>query len=560
MAIPQTAVGFLPILLLLPLIGCGSSSHPAIVTPPTTPSITSLSPTSGAVGASVTISGSNFGATKGSSTVTFNNTPASVGTWSDTSIIVTVPTGATTGNVVVTVNGDASNGVNFKVITLQAGSIAASNFGMQCGIGTPIEGQVNCKGSGSTPIDWPTTGLQAQPGLLRLHDAGTYWSQLNPSSGTYDFTNLDEWLDLIAQHQPVAVTQVFTWVPCWDSTAGTCGIDPVAPSGTNGIPGDLTASGSPSFNAFVTAFVQHCSPAGNCVNNLIKYYEMWNEWDISYHWTGCGTMTQCAQALYEMVAPAAQIIKTSVPNAVIFTPSATPASGTYQCDFLTWLNLEDTNGRISDWMTWHVYLTTPDGSSTNKPEDQWANYNQNFLNIQAGGSVSGCGASPTSNWTTVPWANTETNFSGSATVDYECPAIYSAEDCTGQIVRWQILHDSIGTDGPNNAASGLFWYFWLDTIGSNSQYETAYYYMMQYMVGGKFTAPASSPDNDTWTAPFLESDGQTEALWVWTTNEAGVSFTVPSGYVDYKDLQGNTTNVSAGQWITLSVQPFLLEQ
>jgi hypothetical protein len=79
------------------------------------PSITSLSPTSGMAGTSVTITGINFGATRGTSTVTFNGTPATPTSWSDPSIIVPVPNGATTGNVVVTVGGVASNGVNFTV-------------------------------------------------------------------------------------------------------------------------------------------------------------------------------------------------------------------------------------------------------------------------------------------------------------------------------------------------------------------------------------------------------------------------------------------------------------
>ena len=82
-----------------------------------TPSITSLSPTSGAVGASVTISGTNFGSTQGTSTVTFNGTTATaITSWGNTSIVATVPTGATTGSVVVTVSGVASNGTNFAAV------------------------------------------------------------------------------------------------------------------------------------------------------------------------------------------------------------------------------------------------------------------------------------------------------------------------------------------------------------------------------------------------------------------------------------------------------------
>ena len=79
--------------------------------------VATLSPTSGTVGTSVTITGTNFGATQGSSTVTFNGTAATATTWSSTSIAVTVPAGATTGNVVVTVGGRASSGVNFTVTT-----------------------------------------------------------------------------------------------------------------------------------------------------------------------------------------------------------------------------------------------------------------------------------------------------------------------------------------------------------------------------------------------------------------------------------------------------------
>src|SRR3989475_3114202 len=84
----------------------------AIVTPP---SITSLNPTFGPVGTSVTITGTNFGAPQGTSTVTFNGTTATPTSWNDPSIVVPVPAGAATGNVVVTVGGQASNGVLFTV-------------------------------------------------------------------------------------------------------------------------------------------------------------------------------------------------------------------------------------------------------------------------------------------------------------------------------------------------------------------------------------------------------------------------------------------------------------
>ncbi len=82
-----------------------------------TPTITSVTPASGVLGTQASITGTNFGATQSTSSVTFNGTPAITFTsWSATSIVTAVPAGATTGNVVVTVGGIASNGVNFTVV------------------------------------------------------------------------------------------------------------------------------------------------------------------------------------------------------------------------------------------------------------------------------------------------------------------------------------------------------------------------------------------------------------------------------------------------------------
>ena len=80
-----------------------------------TPAITSISPTSGRVGAPVTIAGISFGSTQGSSAVMFGSAVAPVGSWTLNTITVTVPSGAATGNVVVSVGGLTSNSLPFTV-------------------------------------------------------------------------------------------------------------------------------------------------------------------------------------------------------------------------------------------------------------------------------------------------------------------------------------------------------------------------------------------------------------------------------------------------------------
>jgi hypothetical protein len=79
------------------------------------PTIANLTPTTGIIGTSVTVNGYNFGNTKGTSTITFNGINATPVGWSSTTITVPVPAGASTGPVVVVVNGLASNAITFTI-------------------------------------------------------------------------------------------------------------------------------------------------------------------------------------------------------------------------------------------------------------------------------------------------------------------------------------------------------------------------------------------------------------------------------------------------------------
>ena len=90
------------------------------------PTISSFSPTSGAEGISVTITGTNFSTTAGNNAVKFNGTTATItGTPTATSITATVPTGATTGAITVTVAGQtATSSTNFTVSDVLAPTVS----------------------------------------------------------------------------------------------------------------------------------------------------------------------------------------------------------------------------------------------------------------------------------------------------------------------------------------------------------------------------------------------------------------------------------------------------
>ena len=144
-------------------------SRISVILPTPVPNITSLSPATGPVGSPVTVNGTNFGATQNLSTVTFNGVAATPTSWSNTAIGLTVPAGATTGPVVVTVNGIASNGVTF---TTTSGSIAGTVT--RAGDGVPISGAL---------VEALQSGIVK--GSTNTLGDGTY-SIANLAPGTYD--------------------------------------------------------------------------------------------------------------------------------------------------------------------------------------------------------------------------------------------------------------------------------------------------------------------------------------------------------------------------------------
>jgi hypothetical protein len=81
----------------------------------TAPTIESLTPATGPVGTSLTINGFNFGLTQGSSSLSLNAIAITPLTWNDRAITTSIPNYATTGPILVTVNGIASNIVTFTV-------------------------------------------------------------------------------------------------------------------------------------------------------------------------------------------------------------------------------------------------------------------------------------------------------------------------------------------------------------------------------------------------------------------------------------------------------------
>lgn len=382
--------------------------------------------------------------------------------------------------------------------------LTASSFGFQCGTGK----LTNCPDA-----TWPTT--IAQPGMIRLWDSQVQWHMLNTGPGAYDWRTLDKYLDAIAAHQPRDVMYTFGYTPCWD-TKGEC----QRGWGSTYPPTDLSTSGSLSFNLFVTALVNHCSAAGHCVKDHVKYWELWNEANTPNYWSGS------VSQLYSLMAPAIPIIRAKINGALILTPPANSGDTEWM---RTWLNEENKRGRLSDIFSFHLYLQ-------NKiPEFR-------FDTIKEMVALK----NNTSGWSDTPWMNSETNFDAAT---FTCNSRFDQDDCAGQIVRWHLLHFAYG-------ARQLSWYFFNTTIGHNGNYSSAYHTMMDWLVGGHFTAGCSA-SGTVVTCPFIQANGH-HAIFVWNV-PGDATYTAPAEYSGYRTVSGTITAISPGRSITIGVKPIMLE-
>jgi len=78
------------------------------------PGISTVSPAAGQIGSTVTISGGGFG---DSGSISFNGLPASIQDWTDTAVTTQVPSGATSGPLMITTSsGLQTNTANFTVL------------------------------------------------------------------------------------------------------------------------------------------------------------------------------------------------------------------------------------------------------------------------------------------------------------------------------------------------------------------------------------------------------------------------------------------------------------
>lgn len=368
-----------------------------------------------------------------------------------------------------------------------AGEVAPTYFGMHIGNGT-------------TTTPWP----QVQMGTVRTWDSGVSWAGIETSRGVYNWSALDNWMNLAEKHN-VQLVYTFGHVPSW-----ACG----------GCAGTTMPTNLQDWDDFVRAIVSHSA-------GRIKYWELWNEPNINQFWTG--TIPQ----LVTLAQHAHTIIESVDPNAVILSPAPTAVSGNMQWQWLSnfWAA---GGGNYHDVVAFHGYSTTT-------PEDVVYQINQ------VKNAMSQNGQSGKQLWDTeASWGSSSVNSTYT-----------NSSQGVAFLARRYMLEQS-------NGVSRFIWYMWDNTAGwgtlwdkTNGTHVTgvAYGEMYKWLVGANASACAKASDG-TWTCNLARgSSYQGQVIW----NASAKTVAAPSQFRQYRTLSGGTYSIPANGSVSIGAVPILLQ-
>jgi hypothetical protein len=413
-------------------------------------------------------------------------------------------------------------------------------------------------------------------GSLRLWDTSTGWAQINTSSGVYDFSTLDGFVN----SSPSGVDLLYNLArtPHWASSNpndGSCSYNTndFPNGGGNGQcwpPIDLNSDGSGTdqdWIDWVTAVAQHNASKGD----KIKYFEIWNEWNVQKFWQGSpaqlARMEQDARCIVEG-PPSGYTCKennSSFPSgmglntaAKIVTPSpvgAHPDLNQVGLQLSSFFAASPAVSRIpggtfSDVIGFHGYVgTTPNSGLCPNPEEVATVVND--LNGALPGSETG-----------KPWFNTEGGWSKASEEGFT-----DADRQAAFLARYFLLQRSLGVDR-------VYWYRWdaTSTFGGAlwtsstgpTEAADAWSEVNKWIVGATVSS-ACTANGSVWSCGYTRSGGY-QALAVWDASEdcskgtcSTKNYTVPSSYNRYLDLTGASTSTSGGSTIQVGAKPVLLE-
>ena len=414
-------------------------------------------------------------------------------------------------------------------------------------------------------------------GSLRLWDTSTGWAQINTAPGVYDFTStLDGFVNSASG---VDLLYNLARTPNWASSNpndSSCAYNTndFPNGGGNGQcwpPKDLNTDGSGTdrdWIDWVTAVAQR--NAGQ-YRNKIKYFEIWNEWNIPKFWQGTPAqlvrMEQDARCVVEGPPVGFSCnANSSFPSgtglnsaAKIVTASAVGAHPDLNAVSTNMSNYFGTSvggvagGTFADVIGFHGYVGTTANSGLCPSPEEVTTVVDDLNGILPAIDIG------------KPWFNTEGGWSKASEEGFLDPDRQAAF-----LARYFLLQRSLGVER-------VYWYRWdaTQTYGGAlwtksagpTEAASAWSEVEKWIVGNTLISactPNAGGNPSAWSCGLI--NGTWKGLAVWDAGQDCTSgscptssFTVPAGgYTQYLDLAGNTNTVSGGT-VPIGAKPILLE-
>jgi len=401
---------------------------------------------------------------------------------------------------------------------------------------------------------WPTQ-LGVTFGVWRSLGSSILWADLEPCQPADETNvndpcylwNVDTRLDTyinnaISNGQDVLYTAYYT--PSWaspnpsDSCAGDEGPGGCWP------PVDVE-SGDNHWKNFLTALFTHVSQMAvvNKRQPYIKYWECWNEPDITSEYAGSlGDLNTMCMDLYNTIHALDS-------TAQFTTPAPTTAIGNLQYG-VTWMSkwLSQPAAANEQYIAFHGYCFL----AQDVPCQAEAIPTSIVQPLQQ--TVASAGVSK-------PLWDTEVGYGPNP----------NADDLAAFVARLLLLQQSAGL-------YSVAFYGWdfgngislINNVGSESATLNlggiAYQQIYNWTVGATYTSACQNTSGTIWQCQLSASG--TNDLIVWDTSQTSLpcpnsacgttSFTVPGGYTEFDDIAGNTNQTISGSTVSIGMKPIRL--
>jgi len=398
-------------------------------------------------------------------------------------------------------------------------------------------------------------GVYPQVTVGTLAHSDFAWPRIEPSRGKFNFQYFDNYvadaqLHGLADPATNTVNMAMTLAagtPAWAvADKSTC-------SGSN--PGSCTAppNSIQDWKDFLTAAIQHYNGQ---TQPHIKYYELWNEINIQLWWTGTiAQMVTLAQAAYPIIH--------QDPDSLLLTPSVAgpvgTTSATSQVNTMTQY-LQAGGSKYADGGAFHGYIAAQTGVDPfPMPEQDSTSGCKPFL---------GCHGSIITIATQMRAVFDQNGLSGKPIFQTEGSwgdlTVTDPDTQVAWVARYNLLEAGLHSTLNLQMAA---WFTWADpsfgwgNISTASLDPTpagiAYNQVYNWAAGATISQPCSGAANGTWTCTLTRAGGYT-ARAVWNT-QGSMAYSPGAGYVQYRDLAGNTNPIPASGSVTIGAKPILVE-